>query len=59
MISEKEGHRSAITLDPFVPKLLENGLQSRNPLGHAVYGDLDVRQQQLVDYLEKAGRPGR
>jgi hypothetical protein len=59
MISEKDGHRSAILVDPFAPKLLENGLQCRHPLGHAVYGDLDVRQQQLVDYLEKAGRPGR
>ena len=57
--SEIDGPRSAITRDPFAPKLLENGLQCRHPFGHAVYSDLDVRQQQLVDHLEEAGRPGR
>jgi hypothetical protein len=54
-----DGHRSAIIRDPFAPKLLENGLQCCHPLGLAVSGDLYWRQQQLVDHLEKADRPGR
>jgi hypothetical protein len=38
--SDIDGPRSAITRDPFAPKLLENGLQCRHPLGLAVPGDL-------------------
>src|ERR1700692_2913348 len=39
--SEIDGPRSAITRDPFAPKLLKNGLQCRHPLGPTVSGDLD------------------
>src|SRR6266436_4077070 len=38
--SEIDGPRSAITRDPFAPKLLENSLQCRHPLGLAISGDL-------------------
>ena len=35
-----DGQGAVIIRDPFAPKLLENGLQCRHPLGLAVSGDL-------------------